>query len=113
LATIRLGTGTGGLLFPRQLAARIGVELDAHDPAVYLLRLFGIRTVLIGADLLLVHGDERNRALRTGVVIHLSDAWSAAAAGVRQQLPRRPAVMATVISTINAGLAVAALDRAR
>ena len=53
LASIRLFNGTIALLAPAALARRLGANPDANPAVLYALRLFGIRTVVIGAELLL------------------------------------------------------------
>ena len=110
LAGIRLCNGLWALLFPRHLGRTIGLSPDDRA-VIYPLRMFGIRTVLLGVDLLTVTEDRRERALREGVVIHLSDAASAAAAGVRGDLRPRSAIVATTISTVNTCLALVGLAR--
>jgi hypothetical protein len=111
LAGIRLVNGAAALLAPALLLRRLGVDPQANPAAFYALRMFGIRTVVIGAELLLLDGEELDRALRTGVLIHASDVLAAASAGATRRLPPRSAAVATLISTVNVGLAVAARDR--
>jgi hypothetical protein len=111
LAGIRLFNGTLALLAPMTLTQRLGVKPDAAPAAAYALRMFGIRTIIIGAELLVLDGDDLDRALRNGVLIHASDALSAATAGATRQLPATPAATATAISTVNVLLALAARDR--
>jgi hypothetical protein len=113
LAGIRLFNGTVALLAPNMLAQRLGVKPEASPAAAYALRMFGIRTIIIGVELLVLEGDDLDRAVRNGVLIHASDALSAATAGVTKQLPATPATTATAISTINFLLALAARDRTR
>jgi hypothetical protein len=68
---------------------------------IYVPRMFGVRTVVLGAELLFLKDpDELDRALRVGTLIHTSDALSAAWAG-QGTLARRPAMAATAISTVN------------
>lgn len=110
LASIRLINGTVALLAPALLLRRLGVDPQANPAAFYALRMFGIRTVVLGAELLLLDGDELDRSLRTGVLIHASDALAAASAGATHRLPPRSATVATLISTVNVGLAVAARE---
>ena len=111
LAGIRLINGAAALLAPAALARRLGADPDANPAALYALRLFGVRTVVIGAELLA--GDEgvRARALRTGVVIHATDAAAAVIAGARKQIPARTAAIAALVSTANTALAVLAQAR--
>ena len=113
LAGIRLFNGTVALLAPAAMAERLGVKPEAAPAAAYALRLFGIRTVVIGVELLVLEGDDLDRSLRNGVLIHASDAVSAATAGARKQLPATAATTATVISTVNVLLALAARDPKR
>lgn len=111
LAGIRLVNGVAALLAPQVVARRLGA--DPNRPAlVYVLRMFGVRTVVLGAELLcLKDPDELNRALRVGTLIHTSDALSAAWAGQEGTLARRPAMAATAISTVNVALTFLAQRR--
>jgi hypothetical protein len=113
LAAIRFVNGTAALFFPRALAKRIGVDADTSPGILYFERMFGIRTILIALDL--VRGDHETtvRALRVGRVIHSADATSAALAGIRGNVARRPAVMTTAISLVNLLLAFVARPEPR
>jgi hypothetical protein len=62
LAGIRLFDGVAALLVPVPLARRLGVDPDANPSALYALRLFGVRTVLIGAQLLLRDAEDGGQA---------------------------------------------------
>ena len=99
LATIRIVNGASALVAPRLLTRRLG----ADDSAVYPFRLFGIRTIVIGSDLLL-----RDRELRLALLVHASDVASAVIAGARRQVPFRAAATAAAISSVNTALALAA-----
>lgn len=70
--------------------------------------MFGIRTVLIGLDLLSSDDKVRERAVRVAPLIHCSDTIGAVVAGVHGDLPKRSAVLATAISVINVVLSVLA-----
>jgi len=107
LAAVRLFNGTAALLVPRLMLRRLGAPA-ADRSGVYPLRMFGIRTIVIGSDLLLLRGDELRRATQLAVLIHACDTVSAATAGVRGDLPRKSAVVATTVSAINTGLALVA-----
>jgi hypothetical protein len=107
LAGIRIFNGALGLLAPRLLARRLDVE-SAAGPMGYPFRMFGIRTILIGADLLARDPTVRRHAVRAAVAVHLSDTVSAFAAGASGALPRRAARMTTAISAINVVLALLA-----
>jgi hypothetical protein len=108
LAVIRLFNGVAALFVPATLARRLGVDPLANPAALYALRLFGVRTVLIGAQLLLRDGGLRAHSLRVAPVVHALDASAALIAGDRGQLPRRAATTAALISTVNTVLAVVA-----
>jgi hypothetical protein len=111
LSAIRLFNGIAALFAPAALLRRLGVDPEANRAALYALRMFGVRTVLIGAQLLLRNGGLRAHSLRVAPVIHVLDAAAAMIAGVQGQLPRRAATTAALISTINAVLAVVAQTR--
>jgi hypothetical protein len=111
LAGIRLFNGVAALFVPTTLARRLGVDPEANPAALYALRLFGVRTVLIGAQLLLRDSGVRAHSLRVAPVIHALDATAALIAGDRGQLPQRAAVVAALISTVNTVLAVIAQNR--
>jgi hypothetical protein len=113
LAAVRLVNGAIGLLVPNRFIARFDPGLPPSAAATYAFRLFGIRTVLLGIDLFTLEGAELHRALREGVLIHASDTLTAFLLGVRGRVPRRTAVLSTLISTSNVALAVTALNRAR
>jgi hypothetical protein len=111
LGAIRIVNGALALLAPRWLARRLGAEPDAERSVVYALRLFGIRTVLLGADLWRRDDQAREHAVNVAVVVHASDVCAAVVAGVKHQLPRRSACTAAAISTVNVVLALAARPR--
>ena len=108
LAVIRLFNGAGALFVPETALKRLGGD-PAHDgSAVYPLRMVGVRTVLLVAELLVPRGEERRRAARRRIVVHGGDVFAAAAAGLRGPLPARVAVATVAISSINTYPAVAA-----
>jgi hypothetical protein len=111
LAGIRLFNGVAALFAPATLARQLGVDPAANPAALYALRLFGVRTLLIGAQLLLRDGGVREHSLRVAPAIHALDASAALIAGERGQLPRRAATTAAIISTVNTVLAMVALKR--
>jgi hypothetical protein len=108
LATIRLFNGATALFAPGALAARTGVRAAADGPVLYPWRMFGIRTLLIGSDLLTRNHAVRRHALRVAVVVHASDTASAFAALRSGQVPRKTAATATAISSLNTVLALLA-----
>jgi hypothetical protein len=111
LAGIRLFNGIAALCVPAALARRLGVDPETNRAALYVLRLFGVRTILIGAQLLLRDEGLRAHSVRVAPVIHALDAAAALIAGDRGHLPRRTATTAAIISTVNTGLAVVAQKR--
>jgi hypothetical protein len=111
LSAIRLFNGVAALFAPEALLRRLGVDPEADRAALYAFRMFGVRTVLIGAQLMLKDGGLRAHSLRVAPVIHILDAAAAMIAGAQGQLPRRAATTAALISTINTILAVVAQSR--
>jgi hypothetical protein len=111
LSVIRLFNGTAALFAPAVLLRRLGVDPEANPAAFYALRMFGVRTMLIGAQLLLRNSGLRAHSLRVAPVIHVLDAAAAMIAGAQGQLPRRAATTAALISTVNTVLAVVAQPR--
>ncbi|MEN3361166.1 MAG: hypothetical protein V7637_5148 [Mycobacteriales bacterium] len=107
LAAIRLFNGAAGLLAPQFLLRRLGADAETGRPGVYPFRMFGVRTILLGLDLLVLEGEQRRRATRLAVLIHATDTVSAAAAGLRGDLSRKAAVTTTLISAGNTVLAIA------
>ncbi|WP_330329136.1 hypothetical protein OHS33_04910 [Streptomyces sp. NBC_00536] len=108
LAGIRLFNGITGLLTPTVLIRRLDPDRDLSPAAVYAFRLFGIRTILLGLDLLTNRGQRLQEDLREGVLIHGSDTATAALLGIRGQLPPRTAALTTLISAVNTTLAASA-----
>ena len=90
------------------MARQAGVDPAANPAAPYVLRLFGVRTVLIGVELLRSSGADRRHALDRGVLIHASDTCAAALAGRAGQLPPGAARKAVAISAVNTLLALVA-----
>ena len=106
LAAVRIVNGTLGLFAPRFLIRRLAVDPERDRSGVYPFRMFGVRTIVLGAELLLVDGEELRRATRLAVLIHGTDTLSAITAGIRGDLPRRAALTATLVSAGNTMLAV-------
>lgn len=113
LGGIRLFYGTTALLAPSAMARRLGVDPDANPAPIHPLRMFGIRTILIGAELLFQGPETRARSMRVAPLVHATDTASAIAAGLQRQLPPRVAVLTTLISGVNTALAVAGRPRKR
>lgn len=113
LACIRLFNGAAALFAPRWMIRRLGGEPDSNPVAVHALRMFGIRTVLIGFDLLHPRRAYRERAVRAAVLIHASDTVSALLAGFQRNLSPRASLVGTAISLSNTVLAILAQPRTR
>ena len=108
LAAVRIFNGTGSLLAPAAMGRKAGVDPEENRAALYVMRLFGARTVLIGTDLLARDPAVRARAVRVALLIHASDAAAAVIAGARGELPRRAATTAALVSSANVALAALA-----
>jgi hypothetical protein len=108
LAAIRLINGALALFAPGFLIRRLGTDPDRDPSAIYPFRMFGIRTLIIGADLLVLTGEERRRAAKLAVLIHATDTASAATCLVKGYLPRKAGIVATAISGLNTVLALIA-----
>ena len=107
LAGIRIFNGASALLAPKSLSRRLGVD-ESSEPMSYPFRMFGVRTILMGADLLSKDPAVRRHAVKMAVVVHACDTVSAFSTGVTGALPRRGAATATAISALNVVLAVIA-----
>lgn len=105
LAAIMMTNGTLALVAPRWLAGQLGVRAELQPAMLYALRMFGIRTVLVAADLCL-EPRRRRRALREGILMHSTDAAAALIAASMGQLPFRAGMMAGAISGANTLLCV-------
>jgi hypothetical protein len=106
LAIVRLVNGFLGLFLPHLLVKRLDVDPAANRAAFYPFRMFGIRTIVLGADLLTMADDELRRAERTAIVIHSVDTIAAAVGGLRGDVPPKAARLTTAISAVNTCLAV-------
>jgi hypothetical protein len=107
LACIRLLNGLAALLVPGFLARQLGIDPDANPGVLYVFRMFGIRTVLIGAELIVQTGDRRSEALRRAVLIHASDTLAAFLATLSGSFPKQGRVIVW-ISAVNTLLALVA-----
>ena len=110
LACIRLFNGLAALVVPGVLARRLGIDPAANPGALYVLRMFGVRTVLIGAELLMQKGDRLDDALRQAVLIHASDTLAAFLATLSSAFPKQGRVIVG-ISAVNTLLALIASRR--
>jgi hypothetical protein len=109
LGGIRIVNGTVGLLAPALIIRRFGDEApEANPAAIYALRLFGIRTLLMGTDLFFLRNGELDRALRSAMLIHASDTATVLALRRSSQLAPEQARLLALISGTNTALAVTA-----
>jgi hypothetical protein len=108
LAAIRIVNGLLALVAPSLIIKRFGENPEKDAAAIYGLRLFGVRTVLIGADLIRQHGEPLEHSINQAVIIHASDTLTAAALGTSGRVRPKMAVPITLISALNTALAVAA-----
>jgi len=89
--------GLLALVLPAVLVKRTSEDPSDTSP-YYAFRMFGIRTVVLGADLLLLRGAALERARKEAVIIHFSDTVCAAIGGMRGDLPPRAARITVAIS---------------
>ncbi|WP_222262820.1 hypothetical protein [Modestobacter marinus] len=113
LAGVRLTMGTAGLLAPGLVIRRLAIDPATQPGMRYPLRMFGIRTVLIGAELLDGNPRRREHAEQLAPVVHGSDTVSAFLAWRRGDLPPRAGAMATAISAANLVLSLVNLGARR
>jgi hypothetical protein len=107
LGCIRCVNGAGALFAPRFLLRRLGADPVANPAALYAFRMFGVRTLIIGIQLLFGQGEVQREALRTAPIIHATDIAAAVLAG----LPARGTRTAALISIVNTVLALIAQPR--
>jgi hypothetical protein len=106
LGAIRLTFGTLALTMPHVLVRRFSEEGQNATAATYAFRMFGIRTVIIGLDLLLLKGAELERAANIAPVIHGSDTVAAFLAARYGKLPKRAGITLVTISAFNTVLSL-------
>jgi hypothetical protein len=108
LGTVRLALGTTALIAPQLLVRRVEGEGTPSPAAVYAFRMFGIRTVLIGWDLLAADGPELRSSLERAPLIHATDTATATLLTVRGQVPVRTGLPLVAVSGLNTALALLA-----
>lgn len=114
LGGIRVVNGAIGLVAPAVIQKRLGdTAADRNAAAIYGLRLFGIRTVVIGADLIRLRGDALAHAVRSAPLIHASDTATVLMLQRNKQLPPQLARPLALISGLNTLLAVTAFLASR
>lgn len=113
LAGIRVINGGLALIAPSVIIRRFGEQsadgsAAANSAAIYGLRMFGIRTVLLGVDLATLSGEPLRRALRQAIVIHATDTATVVLLGVTGRAKPRTAIPLALISLTNTALATTA-----
>jgi hypothetical protein len=111
LALVRLGFGSAALLRPDALVRRVDGPGAPSPAALYAFRMFGVRTVLIGTQLLLDDGPVRRAAVRTAPLVHVSDTVTATLLTARGSVPVPTGVRLVAVSAVNTALAVLASRR--
>jgi len=118
LGVIRIGFGAAALVVPHFLIKNFRTKPEeseeAREKAIaaqYAFRLFGIRTVIIGLELLVLKGPALERAANLAPIIHGSDTVSAFIAAKYGPLPKRMGIMLVAISAVNTGLSLLARRR--
>lgn len=108
LAAIRVINGGLALIAPGVIIGRFGEQPAGSSAATYGLRMFGIRTVLLGVDLATLSGEPLRRALREAVLIHATDTATVVLLGVTGRAKPRTAIPLALISLTNTALATTA-----
>jgi hypothetical protein len=104
---VRLVKGTLALAAARFLLGRLGTDPDQDASRSYPFRLFGVRSVLIGADRLVLTGDQARPASKVAVAIQATDTATPATL-VKGHLLGRAGSVATLAPAVNSMLAVIA-----
>ena len=105
---VRLVKGTLALAAARFLLGCLGTDPDQDPSGSYPFRLFGVRSVLIGADRLVLTGDQAGPASKVAVAIQATDTATLATRLVKGHLLGRAGSVATLASAVNSLLAVIA-----
>lgn len=106
LGAIRLTLGTLALTMPHLLVRRFSEQGQHATAATYAFRMFGVRTVIIGLELLMLKGAELQRVANVAPVIHGSDTVAAFLAARYGKLPKRTGIILVAVSAINTLLAL-------
>jgi hypothetical protein len=113
LALIRIVNGVLGLFLPHLLIRRIDPADPPSPAAIYAFRLFGVRTILVGRDLLRPPGAERAKAVEEAPLIHASDTATATLLTLTGRVPLRSGLPLVAVSGLNTVLAVVARRASR
>jgi hypothetical protein len=109
LGLIRLVNGAIALVSPQIITRRF---TDSPPPvAVYALRMFGIRTVLVALDLMRHPGPDRRHATKVAPLIHASDLTTAILISRAEGVPKSTGRLIVAISALNTVLALLSRDK--
>lgn len=108
LGVIRIVNGALALLAPKRLTKMLGADPESNGAALYALRLFGVRTVLLGIALLRKPDECLEATVREAPIIHTSDLVAVVIGGVTGELPVKGALIGGVTSALNTVLAFCA-----
>ena len=111
LAGIRILNGALALVAPGLFVGRIDRSGEPSPAAIYAFRLFGVRTVLLGRDLLRDEGPARSRAVSEAPLIHACDTATAALLTLARRVRLRSGVPLIAVSGVNTVLACLAARR--
>src|SRR5207247_2825730 len=98
LAGIRLFNGTAALFAPTLLARQF--KDNPNSAVIYVLRLFGVRTIIAGIELLVPDEQVRASALLYALPIHSADTLSAALACFQLQLSPMVYILLSAITVV-------------
>jgi hypothetical protein len=108
LGSVRLVNGLATLAAPARFAGRLAGGPQDDPALLYVLRMFGVRTAIMGGELLFGDEHTRARAARIAPIVHASDTVAAALLAKSGKLPRRAGLLLTAISAVNTLLSLAA-----
>jgi hypothetical protein len=100
--------GAMALARPDLLTRRLDGDAAESPAAIYAFRMFGVRTMVIGAQLLMRDGAVRRAAVASAPLIHASDTATAAALTLHGKVPGRTGAPLVAVSAVNTALAVLA-----
>ena len=107
----RYAVGGTSLVAPRLAGRVFGIDPEDNPAAPFIGRLFGVRAVLMAWLLSCSHGQERQRQLRAGVVVDVTDALAAVVAARTGQLAPRAATSAFAAAILEASIGLRLLRR--
>jgi hypothetical protein len=109
LGGIRCVNGTLALVAPAVIQERMGDPAAGRNAAaIYGLRLFGVRTVVLGVDLIRLRGEALRHAVRSALLIHAGDTATVLLLYRNEQLRpelARPLALISGFNTVLAGTA--------